>query len=131
MSSIVGSSPSDLVRKISLLDPRAVAAANAPPAGGGTKRVGGDEVRYIVQKYVEDPMLIGGRKFVMRSFVLIARCDPMLAFYNDGYARLALEAYTPGDTDGRFANLVSIRVQRQHADYSRRGRDMLLTFDQV
>lgn len=86
---------------------------------------------YIVQRYVSNPLLLDSRKFTLRAFVLLARSEPMLAFLHDGYARLALEEYQAQDIDNRFANFSNARVQRQHADYARKGRDSLMSFEQV
>ena len=51
----------------------------------------------IVQKYIENPLLVGGPggcKFDIRCYMLIARNHPTtLAFYHPGYCRLALKPY--------------------------------------
>lgn len=51
--------------------------------------------RTIVQKYIENPLLIDGRKFDIRMYVLIAKGRILL--YPDGFARLAPSPYSVND----------------------------------
>lgn len=50
----------------------------------------------LIQKYIENPLLVDKRKFDIRCFVLVASTSPFLVFYADGYARLSLKEYNPG-----------------------------------
>ena len=43
-----------------------------------------------VQKYIENPLLIDGKKFDIRAYMLIASMKPYLVLYNHGYVRLSL-----------------------------------------
>jgi len=43
----------------------------------------------FMQAYVEQPLLLEGRKFDVRTYLLVASIDPVLVFYHDGFARLA------------------------------------------
>ena len=47
-----------------------------------------------VQKYMEEPSLINGRKFDIRYFMLISCTKPYLVLTNTGYARISLEEYS-------------------------------------
>ena len=51
--------------------------------------------RTIIQKYIENPMLINGRKFDLRMYVLIT--DGNILMYTEGYARLAPLPYNITD----------------------------------
>ena len=44
----------------------------------------------LVQRYIANPLLVHGRKFDLRCFCLVARTDPLLCFYHDGYIRCVL-----------------------------------------
>lgn len=51
----------------------------------------------IIQKYIENPLLLNKRKFDIRCFALIASTKPFLVFYCDGYVRLSLKEYNLGN----------------------------------
>jgi len=48
---------------------------------------------YIVQHFVDKPMLIEGRKFDFRSFIFIASTNPLTVYYHDGVLRVSLMPY--------------------------------------
>lgn len=48
----------------------------------------------VVQKYIENPLLIDGRKFDIRAFMVIVCMKPYLVLYTPGYVRMSLNAYT-------------------------------------
>lgn len=57
---------------------------------------------WVVQKYIEKPLLLGGRKFDIRSYVLITP-DRQVFFYNDSYVRTSSALYTLADLEDRCA----------------------------
>jgi tubulin polyglutamylase TTLL4 len=49
----------------------------------------------VVQRYLDDPMLINERKFDLRIYVLVTSLDPLKIYvYDEGLVRLATEPYT-------------------------------------
>ncbi|KAL0603634.1 Protein polyglycylase TTLL10 [Plecturocebus cupreus] len=50
-------------------------------------------------RYIQDPLLLDGRKFDVRSYLLIACAMPYVVFFGHGYARLTLSLYDPRSSD--------------------------------
>eukprot|EP00919_Chromeraceae_sp_WS-2016_P063063 GHVR01149253.1.p1 GENE.GHVR01149253.1~~GHVR01149253.1.p1 ORF type:complete len:374 (+),score=126.96 GHVR01149253.1:430-1551(+) len=73
----------------------------------------------VVQVYVDRPLLIYGRKFDLRMYLLIARVCPLLAYYRDGYVRRCIRPYDPNDRSekGLFGHLTNNAVQKKTTEY--------------
>jgi len=71
--------------------------------------------RGIVQRYVPNPLLIGGRKFDMRIYVLVLSYDPLKVYiYEEGLVRFATEPYSEAvDTlSSRMMHLTNYSVNK-------------------
>eukprot|EP00931_Biecheleriopsis_adriatica_P089693 TRINITY_DN63782_c0_g1_i1.p1 TRINITY_DN63782_c0_g1~~TRINITY_DN63782_c0_g1_i1.p1 ORF type:complete len:663 (-),score=155.24 TRINITY_DN63782_c0_g1_i1:50-2038(-) len=71
--------------------------------------------RGIVQRYVPNPLLIGGRKFDMRIYVVVLSYDPLKIYINDeGLVRFATEKYSDSvDTlQSRMMHLTNYSVNK-------------------
>jgi len=54
----------------------------------------------IGQLYVTNPALLtGGKKFDVRTWVLVAHVDPLVVFHADGFARVSARAFSIADED--------------------------------
>ncbi|XP_058160677.1 inactive polyglycylase TTLL10 isoform X2 [Dasypus novemcinctus] len=60
----------------------------------------------VVQRYIQNPLLLDGKKFDVRSYLLIACAMPYMVFFGHGYARLTLGVYDPhsNDLSGHLTN---------------------------
>jgi hypothetical protein len=47
----------------------------------------------VMQYFIHNPLLLEGRKFDFRIYMLIASTNPLIAYYHDGYLRMSLHAY--------------------------------------
>ncbi|EAW76402.1 tubulin tyrosine ligase-like family, member 9, isoform CRA_b, partial [Homo sapiens] len=55
---------------------------------------------YVAQRYIENPYLIGGRKFDLRVYVLVMSYIPLRAWlYRDGFARFSNTRFTLNSID--------------------------------
>mmetsp|Transcript_7473 Transcript_7473/g.13001 ORF Transcript_7473/g.13001 Transcript_7473/m.13001 type:complete len:764 (+) Transcript_7473:271-2562(+) len=51
--------------------------------------------RAIIQSYVNNPLLIDERKFIIRTFAVIVNKQPMIVFYHDGAVFRSMVKYVP------------------------------------
>jgi len=75
-------------------------------AGASTKAS-----NYIVQKYIERPLLIEGYKFDIRQWVLVSSFAPLTVwFFEDCYLRFCCHKFTLADLADRFVHLANNSV---------------------
>ncbi len=48
--------------------------------------------RRLIQRYIPSPLLLEGRKFDLRVYMLVASYAPLTAYYHDGYVRRRCDA---------------------------------------
>ncbi|KAI8846181.1 tubulin-tyrosine ligase family-domain-containing protein [Chytridium lagenaria] len=76
---------------------------------------------YVVSRYIENPLLIGGKKFDLRLYVLVTSWRPLVAYkYNQGFSRFCAVKYTSdvGDLDNSFMHLTNVSIQKYGEDYN-------------
>ena len=76
---------------------------------------------YIIQKYLESPLLINKRKFDIRCYVMITSINGVIQgyFYLDGYLRTASHEFTIDDVSNLFIHLTNDAIQKHSADYGK------------
>lgn len=72
---------------------------------------------YIIQKYIDYPLLVSKRKFDFRCFGILTSINGSLKgyFYEDGYIRTSCKEFTLDDITDKFVHLTNDAIQ-QHAD---------------
>lgn len=113
----------------STVSTRTNSKANSPPPRPPTEA-------YIIQEYIEKPLLLNGRKFDIRVYCLIARTDPALWFFHSGYCKVALEPYhvdgsRPLDLNNLFAHLTNASIQKQHPEYKNQRGSHIWSYDKA
>lgn len=73
---------------------------------------------YVVQRYLDDPYLIGGRKFDLRVYVLVTSYIPLKIWvYREGFARLSNTRFSLDTIDDTYVHLTNVAVQKMAPDY--------------
>ena len=73
---------------------------------------------YVISKYIDNPLLIGGKKFDMRLYVLVTSFRPLKAYmFKQGFCRFCNEKYTSdiSEIDNMFIHLTNVAIQK-HSD---------------
>eukprot|EP00753_Platysulcus_tardus_P017989 PLAT6663.2.p2 GENE.PLAT6663.2~~PLAT6663.2.p2 ORF type:complete len:425 (+),score=201.89 PLAT6663.2:49-1275(+) len=76
---------------------------------------------YVISRYIEDPLLIGGRKFDLRLYALVTSYRPLKVFiYRKGFARFCFERYSSDftDLDNLYIHLTNVAVQKHNEEYN-------------
>ncbi|VDP71985.1 unnamed protein product [Echinostoma caproni] len=84
----------------------------------------------IVQKYIENPLLLDGRKFDIRCYMLIANSMPYLVLYHPGYVRLSMHQYSSGDPN-LLTHLTNQYIQKKDPNYVEVKNDTVWTIDRL
>lgn len=73
----------------------------------------GGIAQFVVQKYIEHPLVIEGKKFDIRQWVLIQDYNPpKIWFYNECYLRFCADDYSLDNIYNRFIHLTNNSVQK-------------------
>lgn len=76
---------------------------------------------YVISRYIQDPLLIGGKKFDLRLYVLVTSYRPLKAYmYRLGFCRFCTVQYTPhmSEIDNMFVHLTNVAIQKHGDEYN-------------
>ena len=74
---------------------------------------GGGAANYIVQRYIDRPLLLDGRKSELRVYWLVASLEPLVVLYHPGTVRLNTQAYRRADYGNDLIHITNTRRQLQ------------------
>lgn len=73
---------------------------------------------YVVQRYIDKPYLIGGKKFDIRVYILVTSYVPLKAWlYRSGFARFSNTRYSLDSITDQFVHLTNVAIQKTAPDY--------------
>lgn len=76
---------------------------------------------YVISKYLENPLLIGGKKFDLRIYVLVTNYRPLRVYmYELGFCRFCVEKYNNDfeNKDNMFIHLTNVAIAKQSSNYN-------------
>lgn len=85
----------------------------------------------IVQKYIDNPLLINKRKFDMRMFMLVTSINGCVKayFYKDGYLRTSCKEFSVTNLANRMIHLTNDAVQKKDEEYGKYENSNKLSYD--
>jgi len=81
---------------------------------------------YVVQKYVDEPLLIGNKKFDMRLYVMVTSYQPLTVYmHRGGFCRFSMSRYSGDKSDmtnlGQHLTNVAVQKHSGKSAYKRTG----------
>lgn len=74
--------------------------------------------RYVIQRYIKNPLLLEGRKSEIRVYWLVASLDPLLVLmYREGTVRLNTQPFKLDDFDNTLIHVTNVAQQKAHPDH--------------
>ena len=74
---------------------------------------------YLAQRYVDNPLLIGGKKYDLRIYVLVASYSPLTVWlHRTGFARFCHHRFNLKDIDNTFIHVSNVAVQKTNPKYA-------------
>jgi len=72
---------------------------------------------YVLQKYIERPLLIDGRKFDLRVWTVVVGEEAQIWVYDHCYARFSVQSYTQTDLENCYVHLTNNSVSKWAKDF--------------
>lgn len=76
---------------------------------------------FVISRYIDNPLLIGGKKFDLRIYVLVTSFRPLKAYmFRRGFCRFCTMKYDASVTelDNMYVHLTNVSVQKHGNDYN-------------
>ncbi|KAL2724010.1 putative tubulin polyglutamylase TTLL1 isoform X1 [Vespula squamosa] len=76
---------------------------------------------YVISRYIDNPLLIGGKKFDLRLYVLVASFRPLKAYlFKLGFCRFCTVKYDTSiqELDNIYVHLTNVSVQKHGDEYN-------------
>lgn len=76
---------------------------------------------YVICRYIDRPLLVGGKKFDLRIFVLVTSYRPMKVWLSSlGFARFCNEKYSAdaNELDNMMIHLTNVAIQKKADEYN-------------
>uniref|UniRef100_UPI00398ED8D7 protein polyglycylase TTLL10-like n=1 Tax=Pristiophorus japonicus TaxID=55135 RepID=UPI00398ED8D7 len=87
-------------------------------------------INRIVQRYLHKPLLLDGRKFDVRSYLLIACTSPYMIFFCHGYTKVACNKYDPY-SDDLTSHLTNQFIQKKNPRYNDMKEDTVWSMERL
>ena len=70
---------------------------------------------WLIQRYIKEPHLYDGHKYVLRFYVLITSIEPLRFYlYHEGFAKLASEKYDDKELDNLYRHLTNPDINEEN-----------------
>jgi tubulin polyglutamylase TTLL9 len=74
---------------------------------------------YLAQRYLDNPHLVGGKKYDLRIYALVVSYSPLVVYlYRSGFARFCHHRFTMKDVDNTFIHVTNVAVQKMNPKYT-------------
>mmetsp|Transcript_13106 Transcript_13106/g.34271 ORF Transcript_13106/g.34271 Transcript_13106/m.34271 type:complete len:624 (-) Transcript_13106:363-2234(-) len=97
-------------------------------ANGGDPNKVHNPATWIVQKYLEKPLLWGGRKFTIRTWAVVLSISPLQVLYHDGLINRCMETYN-STTFTRSSHFTT--AQAENKEYERKPFEAFSSFEHL
>ncbi|KRX04277.1 hypothetical protein PPERSA_11401 [Pseudocohnilembus persalinus] len=89
-----------------------------------------EATQLIVQRYIDNPFLINGKKFDIRCYLYVSSYEPFVSFYYPGYLRKSIYDYDKENYTNMLSHLVNVSLQKQDPNYQNEAKDSLWMMEQ-
>ena len=72
---------------------------------------------YLLQKYIEKPLLINGYKFDIRQWVLLVSCPLKVFIYKEPYLRFSTHPYQTDDLMNPYVHLTNVSISKNSPNF--------------